>query len=1009
MDSIPKKLEDIELFRNLKPSVAERVRIVWEKAEPLLRHVQGTHPKYTSHGPDHALTLLKIVDCVLSPCNITLTDDESYILACATLLHDIGMLGKAASNDMYSQTIRDAHHVRTRKYVNDNYKNLCIDRTYKNAIVTVASAHRKLDIEKHVHETAIGIGNPIPRLKLCAALLRLADECHITCDRIPEDFKVLELPKDSIEHFVMHFNTFGLSFNRLERTIEYSIEIDDEDFDLFAQTAKRKIQDELSGLTRLLQKHGITYDTIVFVESRDELIRKKVNRILLENGQSSKNEIISKLVQTGETADSIEEFLEIYKDDENYIYAKERDMFGLCPSIEHLGLLAETSLNSSRDLPLVFTSSEFVRDVLNREYLDGLLVHSLNATDPREVIYKIFTLSPGALAYLVQNKDNLPRKRGILGSELWDVIKGELKRDFSKYPELLLEPGLLDEVFPQSKYPDDWENLKLLQIVEYHKVFDFNKLYKKWLLNQLAPQIVKSEDASTIKGTFSFSCSNLSKVHENPMHWMIAAHRMRLPFAVESGEEVQVKVEIEGRSDGETAGTCTRLEIKPHKISQKVAPYFYARLYQDAEEYCLEIVGGPGDDKQFNYELYPLLFACSIKSISPKKLNIEWELNGLRINSNHLDCDQLKCLHEVSAQKRTIKIVMQDAKAKGEFDFKADKGVSEEYKQCIAQLSLLQNRLKKRIPAPLSIDADIKEYLLATEVNSNNAQSMYDWLQRKVQRKVLTTLSVEYINEGQINTIQFVRTLDYNIRSVVHFQCEDWNVAESIKHALDDSSQSISWNAEILHKTKEKVFEDLKLEDNWFEYIKKSTAATPDEYGSLATMRFLPSIDRFWYEEVPFVLSLKDVSPTEQWLYEAHYFNRDVPDDKRFYLAAHEGLKSASNDRTAMISAGWASFKCGRVREAIAITKGAIACEYDGIQYTVNINMGLFYHWHNPTPDELKRGKDHYEQAIAIVLKFESPTRENMIEDAINDIETYNNELAPEVNEYLEKYRALLN
>ncbi len=121
---IPKKLTDIEIFNTLTNPLAGQVQGTWEVAERLLRHAQGTHQKYTSHGPDHSLMLLKIINNALSPLkNTKLTDNELYILITATLLHDIGMVGKAESDNLYKDRVRDSHHLRTKSYINNNWFN----------------------------------------------------------------------------------------------------------------------------------------------------------------------------------------------------------------------------------------------------------------------------------------------------------------------------------------------------------------------------------------------------------------------------------------------------------------------------------------------------------------------------------------------------------------------------------------------------------------------------------------------------------------------------------------------------------------------------------------------------------------------------------------------------------------------------------------------------------------------------------------------------------------------
>ena len=64
------RLDESTLFKMLAETdlgLAESVKGSWDAAEPLLRHAAATNPTFTSHGPDHALAVVNILDSAVEP------------------------------------------------------------------------------------------------------------------------------------------------------------------------------------------------------------------------------------------------------------------------------------------------------------------------------------------------------------------------------------------------------------------------------------------------------------------------------------------------------------------------------------------------------------------------------------------------------------------------------------------------------------------------------------------------------------------------------------------------------------------------------------------------------------------------------------------------------------------------------------------------------------------------------------------------------------------------------
>jgi len=282
-------LQESFLFKQLKEKSTQysgSVENCWDVAQKLLLTVAATHPTYTSHGPDHALAVLHILDLAIEPLKLDFNEEELYILISATLLHDIGMAGEVDADERRRSYIRNTHHIRTKEYIKSHKTELRIERKFSQSIAEVASAHRKLNIEDYIIERKIGTTNyRPPRTKLCAALLRMADECHLGEDRVAEDYGILDLPEESLKHFQTHFNNLGTHFDKDTGEVKFTVEICRREIDTLYKSAKEKIQSVLDELQPIFQKHHVPYSRIVMVEIREDLIKQKIIEVLLRNGQ----------------------------------------------------------------------------------------------------------------------------------------------------------------------------------------------------------------------------------------------------------------------------------------------------------------------------------------------------------------------------------------------------------------------------------------------------------------------------------------------------------------------------------------------------------------------------------------------------------------------------------------------------------------------------------------------------------------------------------------------------
>ncbi|MEM2130491.1 MAG: hypothetical protein QXZ70_07835 [Candidatus Bathyarchaeia archaeon] len=168
----------------------------------LLIHIQNAHPNFTSHGPDHSVSIITNLEKLIPRDSWSkLSPLEILLLLSSAWLHDIGMadyngeLYKAVTEEerkRVSQSYREQHAIRSEKYITNpiNYKRLQLDRPLAEIIGTICKAH----VNEYDLKNISSKWGPISgyetygevRVRFLAALLRLADACDLGSKRVKE-------------------------------------------------------------------------------------------------------------------------------------------------------------------------------------------------------------------------------------------------------------------------------------------------------------------------------------------------------------------------------------------------------------------------------------------------------------------------------------------------------------------------------------------------------------------------------------------------------------------------------------------------------------------------------------------------------------------------------------------------------------------------------------------------------------------------------------------------------
>ena len=200
-----------------RPTMSERIERVRRKAEtiwkkPLLR-------QYTDHTIDHSLRVIAVLDKLCALVVEPLTDDETYVLLCAAFLHDIGMqqeksfetdvVRKRYSGEEIAEAvadrakgeaiIREWHHLIGEERIKYELGHKYMEEELIDEIALVSKGHTKEDLDGYKDGTKAG--QPM-RLRLLAALLRLADELDLDYRRIVlDELKQANIPTESKAHW----------------------------------------------------------------------------------------------------------------------------------------------------------------------------------------------------------------------------------------------------------------------------------------------------------------------------------------------------------------------------------------------------------------------------------------------------------------------------------------------------------------------------------------------------------------------------------------------------------------------------------------------------------------------------------------------------------------------------------------------------------------------------------------------------------------------------------------
>ncbi|MEK5358097.1 HD domain-containing protein [Paenibacillus sp. FSL L8-0709] len=417
----------------------ERLNTISDTARPALARTTGILSEFTEHDLNHSLGVEKMYDLLFRDNFSLLSEDERFILIAATILHDIGMVGDAEWKEREDQ-LRDNHHSRSRELINKNRMYLGLSQVEADIIGRIAEAHRKVDFNTLEESLAYGIGTSI-RLRFLAALLRLADELHVTDDRAPEFVTKLINPNPlSLTHHERHQVISGVNWSTDNpNVINIAAIVNDWDMETALNEMMKEIQKKLVSVADILLANDIHVADIQPQYLPSGLVRKEVLLDLAMNPIGSPLEDIQERLAPHQEKYIKEELTQLFN---NGTILIDSDQLIRLQTERRVFTNVFNYLKGTR-FELDYVRSPYVRD--NIETIFDDIADNVYATRylPGEKDDRLLLIrnSPSVLDTLL-NKQDVHKDFGTLnrGAVLDTIIMGGYLQDVSEKPQIT-SPG----------------------------------------------------------------------------------------------------------------------------------------------------------------------------------------------------------------------------------------------------------------------------------------------------------------------------------------------------------------------------------------------------------------------------------------------------------------------------------------------------------------------------------------------------------------------------------------
>lgn len=250
-----------QVLGNRNPSLSGRLEEIQDIAMGLLSYTQGKFPYFTPHGFSHSLNVEENLNWMI-PDDVKnkMNSHEVFFLLIAAWMHDWGMVGELDENP---KEIRKIHHQRTEINFQRMYDKLFLSKHEGRIAGRICKGHTKDNLYTDEFDDIVFGYNVRIRVRFLAAILRIADECDIVCNRTPEIiYYSLNPSSKSKEEFEKHLSITGIGqLDELHKIYISAVARDPKGADALRQT-REKIQQEINVVKGILGQYGILFDVV---------------------------------------------------------------------------------------------------------------------------------------------------------------------------------------------------------------------------------------------------------------------------------------------------------------------------------------------------------------------------------------------------------------------------------------------------------------------------------------------------------------------------------------------------------------------------------------------------------------------------------------------------------------------------------------------------------------------------------------------------------------------------
>ena len=254
-----------QLLSDRNQTLFGRLNEIKERAESLLTYANASFPYFTPHNFKHSKSVVVNLNWILpDDLKPKLNEHEIFFLIIAAWLHDWGMVCSPNEGVEKLEDIRKTHHVRTYENFLALYDKLGLNRHEADIAGRIARGHRVDDLNNDFFDEQIFSTNIHIRVRFLAALLRIADECDVTFNRMPELLYYSLNPSGaSKEFFDTNLDIRGVGLDRPRgHRIEVTALATDPKMAHVLRLLKEKMQRELDQVKGILALNGLELDYV---------------------------------------------------------------------------------------------------------------------------------------------------------------------------------------------------------------------------------------------------------------------------------------------------------------------------------------------------------------------------------------------------------------------------------------------------------------------------------------------------------------------------------------------------------------------------------------------------------------------------------------------------------------------------------------------------------------------------------------------------------------------------